>query len=604
MTVVGEPVHGQRRSRWVVVAAVGVSMLAWAASPARAATGLIDGTPLNIYADDQGRLQVAFDGSTTGEFFPPGLAPGNAGLNVAVARVDIPANPFAVFGFQGTPFTPSAAPTVTGTGTAGDPWKITTSYQAQTPSVDQEVVIVEVVTYVNGTTDATVQYLVYNNADGSPNTLHVRLYQAADLYVAGNDTGAAFLDPGPPRQVGGVNQAAGSSGRLVEQTAWSHYQEGRYGDVFSVVGSSDRTAQGFNDTTDPSLVDNGVGVQWDFPNLLRGVANAQTVSVIWRFKHFTPLQLTLAAATRAQGQTATVTVASRNSDGNPDVGRSVRYAIAGANPSAGAVTTGADGTAAITWAGTNTGVDTLTAFTDVNGNGVRDGDEPEQAVTVTWTPPPPPVPGKSVVVRVVSGQVFVKYPPGYTPRATTPAKGFVPFKGAANIPVGSQVDTKKGRVALTSAADTGGVKTQSSDFYQGIFQVKQTVPKKKPKKPAALTTDLVMKGQIARSQCAPLKGARSAAVDAKKKKKKKGPKSVLGKLWGNGKGKFRTSGKYSSATVRGTIWLVQDRCDGTLTKVTRGTVRVQDFKRKKTVTVKAGHSYLARAQRAASKSRR
>ena len=120
------------------------------------------------------------------------------------------------------------------------------------------------------------------------------------------------------------------------------------------------------------------------------------------------------------------------------------------------------------------------------------------------------------------------------------------------------------------------------------------MPKKKPKKAKALITDLVMKGQIARSQCAPLKGARAAAVDAKKKKKK-GPKSVLGKLWGNGKGKFRTSGKYSSATVRGTIWLVEDRCDGTLTKVSRGTVSVRDFKRKKTVTVKA-RSQLPRAR--------
>jgi ferric-dicitrate binding protein FerR (iron transport regulator) len=88
------------------------------------------------------------------------------------------------------------------------------------------------------------------------------------------------------------------------------------------------------------------------------------------------------------------------------------------------------------------------------------------------------------------------------------------------------------------------------------------------------------------------------------KKKKKGPHSVLGKLWGNGKGKFRTSGKYSSATVRGTIWLVEDRCDGTLTTVKRGTVRVFDRRRKKTVTVKAPHSYLARAQRAASKRKR
>jgi hypothetical protein len=206
-------------------------------------------------------------------------------------------------------------------------------------------------------------------------------------------------------------------------------------------------------------------------------------------------------------------------------------------------------------------------------------------------PPAPPVPGKSAVVRVVSGTVLIKLP----------GKGFVPLTAAANIPIGSQLDTTKGRVALTTAADTGGTKTQTADFYRGIFQVKQTVPKKKPSKPAALTTDLVMKGQIARSQCAPLKGARAAADAAKKKKK--GPKAVLGQLWGNGKGKFRTNGKYSSATVRGTIWLVQDRCDGTLTKVTRGTVRVRDNRRKKTVTVKAGHSYLARAQRAASKRR-
>jgi hypothetical protein len=211
----------------------------------------------------------------------------------------------------------------------------------------------------------------------------------------------------------------------------------------------------------------------------------------------------------------------------------------------------------------------------------------------------PPVPGKSVDVRVVSGTVLIKYPAGKGPRAATPAAGFVPLKGAANIPIGSQLDTAKGRVALTSAADTAGKKTQTSDFYQGIFQVKQSVPKKKPKKPTALTTDLVMKGQIARSQCAPLKGARAAAAN-----KKKGPKSVLGQLWGNGKGKFRTSGKYSSATVRGTIWLVQDRCDGTLTTVTRGTVQVADFRRHTTVAVKAGHSYLARAQRAASKTTR
>jgi hypothetical protein len=219
--------------------------------------------------------------------------------------------------------------------------------------------------------------------------------------------------------------------------------------------------------------------------------------------------------------------------------------------------------------------------------------------SVVWTfnstsplqPPVPPVPGKSVVAKVVSGTVLVRYPPGFTPQGASPANGFVPFEGAANLPVGTQLDTTKGRVKLTSASDTGGKKTQASDFYGGTFQVKQVAPKKNPKKAQALITDIVLKGQLSRASCAPLKGASAATVD-----KKKGPKSVLGKLWGNGKGKYRTTGKYSSATVRGTIWLTQDECDGTLTKVTRGTVQVRDFTRRKTVTVKAGHSYLARAK--------
>jgi hypothetical protein len=573
---------------------------ALALSSASADASVIPGTPLTVFAGDNGRLQVQFNGSPAGEFSPGTLAPANAGINLAVTGTGASPGPFTVFGFLGTAFAVSSAPTLTGDGSPGNPWLLTTTYQADTPSQDRQTFLSEQISYVNGTTDVKATYTVLNFADGSTVVLNARLYAAGNLNVAGAETGGGFLEPGPPRGVGATNSAAGGSGRLVEGTAWSHYQEGAASAVFSAIANTDPAALGFGDTVDPTVVDAGAGAQWNFPALAR--LSPQAVSVTWRFKRFTPLQLTLLAATRATGQTATVTVAARNGDGNPDPGRSVRYAIAGANPSAGAVTTGADGTALITWAGTKVGTDTLTAFTDLNGNGVQDPDEPRQTAVVTWTPPPPPVPGKSVVVKVISGQVFIKYPPGYVPRATGPAKGFVPFAGAANIPVGSQLDTRKGRVALTSAATTGGVKTQTSDFYQGIFQVKQSVPKRKPKKPAALTTDLVMKGQIARSQCAPLKGARVATVSAKKKKK--GPKAVLGKLWGNGKGKFRTKGKYSAATVRGTIWLIEDRCEGTFTKVVRGTVQVRDVRRKRTVTVKAGHTYLARAQRAATKSQR
>jgi ferric-dicitrate binding protein FerR (iron transport regulator) len=49
--------------------------------------------------------------------------------------------------------------------------------------------------------------------------------------------------------------------------------------------------------------------------------------------------------------------------------------------------------------------------------------------------------------------------------------------------------------------------------------------------------------------------------------------------------------------VRGTIFTVTDRCDGTLTTVTRGRVAVRDTRRRKTIIVRAGKRYLARAPR-------
>ena len=56
-----------------------------------------------------------------------------------------------------------------------------------------------------------------------------------------------------------------------------------------------------------------------------------------------------------------------------------------------------------------------------------------------------------------------------------------------------------------------------------------------------------------------------ANIAAKKKRR----------LWGNGKGKFRTKGGLSAATVVGTRWLVEDRCNGTLNEVAKGRVRVR-----------------------------
>ena len=102
-------------------------------------------------------------------------------------------------------------------------------------------------------------------------------------------------------------------------------------------------------------------------------------------------------------------------------------------------------------------------------------------------------------------------------------------------------------------------------------------------------TELVLRGAL--TGC-PKSAARAAATS--KKKKRKPPR----RLWGrDSKGNFRTRGGNSVATVRGTAWYVEDRCDGTLTRVSKGSVSVYDRGRHRTVLVRAGHSYLARAIR-------
>ena len=65
-------------------------------------------------------------------------------------------------------------------------------------------------------------------------------------------------------------------------------------------------------------------------------------------------------------------------------------------------------------------------------------------------------------------------------------------------------------------------------------------------------------------------------------------------LWGNGHGSFQTKGRYAAATVRGTIYKVADRCDGTVTQVRQGVLSVLDLVRNKTVSVSAPDSYLAK----------
>jgi hypothetical protein len=176
-----------------------------------------------------------------------------------------------------------------------------------------------------------------------------------------------------------------------------------------------------------------------------------------------------------------------------------------------------------------------------------------------------PVLGRSVTLAPASGTVLVQ-----VPGATHPAA----LADSVSVPVGSVLDTRAGTVKLRAALP-GGI-SQTGTFHGGRFEVRQ---------PAGGhgMTELVLRGAL---PTCPAGGARAAAVT-----RRRPPRS----LWGHDShGHFRTRASNSVITVRGTTWFVSDRCDGTLTRVTSGSVAVRNLHTGRTVVVRAGHRYLAR----------
>jgi hypothetical protein len=167
------------------------------------------------------------------------------------------------------------------------------------------------------------------------------------------------------------------------------------------------------------------------------------------------------------------------------------------------------------------------------------------------------------------------------PGGSGAGSGFVPLESlGSQIPVGSTLDTRKGTVRLFSATNSSGSKTQHGDFSGGLFNISQG--RKNP-----LTTLSMTGGGLNACSKLPKGGSpkpSAGAVAAKKRRRT---------LFSNVRGSFRTRGRNSAATVRGTKFTVTDTCKGTRTQVRSGTVLVRDFWLRKTRKVKAGHSYFA-----------
>jgi hypothetical protein len=176
-------------------------------------------------------------------------------------------------------------------------------------------------------------------------------------------------------------------------------------------------------------------------------------------------------------------------------------------------------------------------------------------------PLPQPTVAETANVQPVKGTVLVKQPG---------SGRFLRLKQGDQIPVGSLVDTTRGSVGVTSAA--GGGRVQSAVFRAGLFRLGQT------RGPKPITEVRL---------ASPLHCGAAGHKGATKR-------PLLRRLFGRGHGRFRTRGRHSIASIRGTEWLVKDTCASTTTVSLHGTVVVNDLLKHRTVTLRTGQRYIAR----------
>jgi DNA-binding beta-propeller fold protein YncE len=209
---------------------------------------------------------------------------------------------------------------------------------------------------------------------------------------------------------------------------------------------------------------------------------------------------------------------------------------------------------------------------------------PPAALQLQPKQPPQPIFAKSVNLTPVRGIVLVKVPG---------AKDFVPVTELTNVPVGSVVNVVDGEVRMAVQNGPNG-SVQDGWFWGGVFRTSQprqgVVSQTRRRRTRRKTlVEVKLTGGSFRDCPRSSRGRSRDGTAAGRRKKRR-----VRRLWGNAKGNFRSSGRHSSATVRGTRWLVEDRCDGTFTYVRSGVVEVLDLKRRKRFVLRRGAKLLIR----------
>lgn len=171
--------------------------------------------------------------------------------------------------------------------------------------------------------------------------------------------------------------------------------------------------------------------------------------------------------------------------------------------------------------------------------------------------------GKTVRISHVSGEIRYRLPAGrYV---------VLPAGETRLVPVGTVVDARRGHVSVL-VENGEGRPLQQGEFWDGIFGIFQD-------RAARATTELRLGG-----------GDYRACASRSRRGARRSQTRVIRRLWGKSTGRFRTKGRFASATVRGTEWNTEDLCLATRVSVRDGSVVVRDFRRRRNTVVRAGDS--------------
>ena len=271
------------------------------------------GGPLTVSVGPLGQCQSSY-GENGDNYFPPDSNIGDCGFFLAFPASGA-GQPVALqdttWGFDGaagpsgiSQYVPVSQSPVTGSGTATEPFTEVTTFKLVDPEGNEDARITETTTYVDGASQFTSSYSV-RNTTAVP--IYFRSIYAGDLYVGDDDYGTGVLESGPVRFIGGRNVESGAIGGFQEVAepapAWSSFAEGCWNDVVeesegrcSGASASDygiwhdiettaEETETFNESIEPTDVDNAVGVEWDqlrSTGLAAGDEQAFTIANVYR----------------------------------------------------------------------------------------------------------------------------------------------------------------------------------------------------------------------------------------------------------------------------------------------------------------------------------